>query len=312
MKAVLYTLIFFLANNAYAQSENPIELGKISWLRNYSDALDLSAEKSKPIFLLFQEVPGCATCRNYGEQVLSDGLLVDAIEHEFIPLVIHNNKGGHDKDVLELYNEPSWNNPVVRIINKNGDDVIKRISGDYTVAAVATAMLKALEKEKKKIPLYLKLLKEERSISAQSLTESYFSMYCFWSGEGHLGSADGVIKTNPGFMGGQEVVRVVYDEEKISKKELSKFAKKSNCSLVKRSKFREDKDPQYYLKNSKYKHLPLSPMQRTKINSAIAAKENPEKYLSPSQKQWKNEIQTSNKNHPMLYTDEINEVWWKM
>ncbi|MEP2969984.1 MAG: thioredoxin family (seleno)protein, partial [Nonlabens ulvanivorans] len=48
------------------------ELGAISWYRDYSTALQLSKEYNKPVLILFQEVPGCATCRNYGHDVLSN------------------------------------------------------------------------------------------------------------------------------------------------------------------------------------------------------------------------------------------------
>ena len=46
--------------------------------------------------LLFQEVPGCSTCRNYGHNVLSHPLMVEAIESLFVPLAIFNNKEGKE------------------------------------------------------------------------------------------------------------------------------------------------------------------------------------------------------------------------
>jgi len=305
-----YTLaVLFISLNLHvtAQSDNPIELGKIKWLRNYSEALAQAEKEDKPIFLLFQEVPGCATCKNYGQNVLSHGLLVDAIENEFIPLAIHNNKGGHDRDVLELFGEPTWNNPVVRIVNEKGDDLVTRIAGKYSVEGVVEGMVTALEKTIKGAPEYIKLLHEESASSNKKLAESYYSMYCFWSGEGHLGNQDGVVETSPGFMNGHEVVKVIYDVKKLSEKKLEAHAKEAKCRPIAKSSFRIDKDPQYYLKKSKYSRLPLTPMQRTKINSAIAHGKNPETYLSPSQLKW---VKT-NASKEQVYTEDFNTSWWK-
>ena len=50
--------------------DNPVELGKVKWLRDYNEALRLSKEKDFPIFILFQEVPGCANCTRFGNDVL--------------------------------------------------------------------------------------------------------------------------------------------------------------------------------------------------------------------------------------------------
>lgn len=37
---------------------NPRELGKVRWLRDHDEALATSKKTQKPVFLLFQEVPG--------------------------------------------------------------------------------------------------------------------------------------------------------------------------------------------------------------------------------------------------------------
>lgn len=75
---ILVTLILFVVLNAevYAQltevNNQPIELGMVSWFRNYDEALDQANRQKKPLFILFQEVPGCATCQKYGNNVLSN------------------------------------------------------------------------------------------------------------------------------------------------------------------------------------------------------------------------------------------------
>lgn len=279
---VLWTILFVTSSYGQVSYQEHIELGDVHWLRDIDKALEESKKSDKPIFLLFQEVPGCATCRNYGSDVLSDPLIVDAIENEFIPLCVFNNRGGRDKKVLDQFSEPSWNNPVVRIINSNGNDVISRLSGGYTQASVVLQMSLALKQFGNGSPQYLELYKEE--LTSDNLETAYYQMYCFWSGEAHLGKLDGIVSTEPGWMNGAEVVKVVFDKDDINKSTLDKHANKASCKPVSSSDdYRSDKDLQYYLKNSKYSTLALSALQKTKINSALSLKIDAEQYLSPSQ-----------------------------
>lgn len=41
-----------------SQEPAPPELGTVTWQRDHEAALALSAKTGKPVFLLFQEVPG--------------------------------------------------------------------------------------------------------------------------------------------------------------------------------------------------------------------------------------------------------------
>jgi hypothetical protein len=41
-----------------AAPQNPVELGNVSWHRDYKTAQDLAARTDRDIFLFFQEVPG--------------------------------------------------------------------------------------------------------------------------------------------------------------------------------------------------------------------------------------------------------------
>lgn len=47
-----------LLSESVADKANPQELGKISWLRNLSQALEQAKNEQKAVFILFQEVPG--------------------------------------------------------------------------------------------------------------------------------------------------------------------------------------------------------------------------------------------------------------
>ena len=310
--------LFLLGTIAYAQEQTngnkqDIELGKVSWYRDYDTALELAKQKDKPVLILFQEVPGCATCRNYGQDVLSNPLLVEAIEDQFVPLVIHNNKGGKDREVLNKYDEPSWNNPVVRIVDAQGKDVVRRVARNYSALGLYNAMEQALEKTYHPIPEYVRILGEELSATkSRSLKEKYFSMYCFWTGEKELGATEGVLLTEAGFMKGREVVKVTYDEQKISETELETYALQHDFTPITKdhSYAWASNDEDYFLRRSVYRYLPLSDLQKTKINSALGKRQNAEKYLSPSQYLWLQDIKANSKaKKEVLYNQSFAAAW---
>ena len=53
MRYVLLSLLALLSAAAA-----PVELGKVKWERKLEPALEKSAKDGKPVFLLFQEIPG--------------------------------------------------------------------------------------------------------------------------------------------------------------------------------------------------------------------------------------------------------------
>lgn len=290
--------------------DNPVELGKVNWLRNYDDALKVAKEKSLPVFLFFQEVPGCSTCTTYGNDVLSHPFIVEAIETHFVPLVIYNNKGGHDAKILKKYNEPSWNNPVARIINDQGKDIVKRHAGNYSKAGIVDLIMNGLVKSNQLAPNYLSLFQEELHLNNSESNELTLSMFCFWTGEKEIGKIPGVFKTTAGFMNGREVVNVSYDPKMVNEKDLILKANKSQCAdqvytddkkisktagkivgntnVASISKFRLDADQKYYLKKSVYIKIPMTDYQSMKVNSLLGSGKNPEGLLSPRQLQCLN------------------------
>lgn len=104
------------------------ELGEILWQRDFDVAHSLAAKKDLPVLLLFQEIPGCSTCVNFGQDVLSNPLLAEAIEENFVPLAIHNNKPGRDAEILARFREPSWNNPVIHFLRPDGSQLIPKLA----------------------------------------------------------------------------------------------------------------------------------------------------------------------------------------
>ncbi|MEM7085713.1 MAG: VPGUxxT family thioredoxin-like (seleno)protein, type 2, partial [Bacteroidota bacterium] len=267
---------------------------------------------NKPVLILFQEVPGCATCRNYGHNVLSNPLMTEAIENEFIPLAIFNNKKGKDLAILRKYKEPTWNNPVVRIVNAKGENIVKRVASDYSAKGLYRAMVKALENSGIPIPEYMKILGKELSyLRNPNIKEAHFKMYCFWTGEKQLGSNEGVLKTKAGFMNG-EVVKVTYDSKKINKDDLERFAQANKMKPIKDNGnfVWAEKDEDYYLQHSRFKYLPLSEVQKTKINSALGSRKNAQRYLSPKQQKWFKKVGKSTSE--VLFNKDFEKSWNKM
>ena len=309
MKSLLgFALFFLLGTNLVSQDIQ--ELGEIEWLRSYEEALAQSKQMDKPVLILFQEVPGCATCRNYGDQVLSHPLLVDVIEHYFVPLAIFNNKGGEDKKILSKYKEPTWNNPVVRIVDERGNNLIDRINGNYSAAGLLGGIVQSFAERGKKIPQDIQLL--QNILTTQPNAQATYSMFCFWSGEKTYGKLNGVYSTTAGWQDGKEVVQVVYDDQLISEKQLTQKGKQANCAdgqLEGSKGFRKDKDPKYYLKKSKYKHLAMHPLQAARINSLLGeGVSDVSEWLFPSQKEWM-ETKASENSKLNLYDEDFEEAW---
>jgi peptide methionine sulfoxide reductase MsrA len=319
-------MLLLFSNNSFCQpfpypKNNPIELGKVKWIRDYDEAIRQSIEKDLPIFILFQEVPGCSNCTKFGNTVLSHPLIVEAIESCFVPLCIYNNKGGKDKLILEKFNEPSWNNPVIRIINDKGSDIVKRQADFRSPSETVSTIIKALESSAKSVDQYLHLLHQEMFASESNQSEEvYLSMYCFWTGEVEIADIPGVLGTEAGFMYGKEVVKVTYNKQNISLDEISEKAKSKGCAddvygnLQKNSKvhvkpmstYRKDREDKYHLRKSKYKAIPMTELQKTKINRAIAKGKDPSIYLSPRQLA----ILDDNDKQKNYVSEKIEDVWY--
>lgn len=90
---LIFSLMGFAQNRTLPKKQAQ-ELGKVAWYRDFDQAIVLSKKQNKPVFMLFQEVPGCLTCRNYGKGVLSNEVIVETIEKYFIPLAILITSGG--------------------------------------------------------------------------------------------------------------------------------------------------------------------------------------------------------------------------
>ena len=161
--AILIVLLVSSAASGGDKVENPVEVGDVDWGRDFDASLQRSAEEGKPVLVLFQEIPGCSGVRQFGREVLTNPELVRAIENEFIPMLVYNNRNsGIDRELLERYREPSWNYQVIRFLDARGKDVIPRKDRVWTTGAVAKRMIKALLAVNRPVPDYLKNLAQTR------------------------------------------------------------------------------------------------------------------------------------------------------
>jgi Thioredoxin-like len=235
---------------------NPVEVGTVRWQRDYEAALASAKKAGKPVFLLFQEVPGCAGCKQFGRNVLSDTAVVESIEENFIPLLIHNNRPGKDAEVLEKFGEPAWNYQVVRFLDANGRDLIPRKDRVWDSPELKQRMTEALEK------------------NSPGLKRAAFAQHCFWTGEMVLGGIDGVARTEAGFLDGHEVTLVDYDPTQISLADLTRKAKAAGVAtrvFTALDDYRKapESDQKRQLQGTNFARMKLTPEQATKVNAFV-------------------------------------------
>lgn len=162
--AIIVILVVGVAAYGGDTTKNPIEAGNVRWGRDLDAALNNSAKTGKPVLVLFQEIPGCSGVQKFGREVLTNPSLVEAIENEFFPVLVYNNrKGGPDEELLRRFQEPAWNYQVIRFLDAAGRDVIPRKDRVWTTGGVASRMVEALEAANRPVPKYL----EDLAISLQ-------------------------------------------------------------------------------------------------------------------------------------------------
>ena len=282
------------------QNATPPELGDVKWHRDYDKARQLSQQSGRPLLILFDEVPGCATCVRYGQAVLTHPLIVEAAESLFVPVAVYNNVGGADRSVLDKYREPTWNNPVVRIVAANERPLAPRLAGRYDQVSLVRSMVAALEKSGRPVPGYLRLLQTE--LKAGLTETALFAMHCFWTGEACLGSIDGVVSTRTGWRSGREVVEVRYDPRMVSLERLLKASRPCANRVFVPAKHLatakavlgdrvergidmrpSPKDDRYQLQHSSLSRVPMTELQAQRVNADLGNRRDPRRWLSPRQ-----------------------------
>jgi len=230
---------------------------------------------------------------------------VEAIEHEFVPVLVYNNRSGRDAELLERYHEPAWNNPIVRFFGADGTELLERTAGVYGADEVARRLCAALIAAGRPVPAWLRLAREELARGPRE--SAVFSMACFWRGEGVLGSIPGVRSTRAGWLDGREVVELEYAPAELPFDDLLTLARTEGCAervwvapgarleAAKRALGGDAReldgaprpakpgDHEYYLQSSPLARLPLTALQRVRLNARLSSGRPPEDLLTPSQ-----------------------------
>jgi Thioredoxin-like len=285
------------------------ELGHVIWLRDFNAALAEAKNSNKPIMLLFQEVPGCASCVNFGHDVLEHPLLVELIEDRFVPLAIFNNHPGPDAEILAKFNERAWNYPVIYFLDKDGSQLATKLANRYDPVGLLEKLVAALSARRTEIPEYVRLLRDELMVEYGLAKTAVFETPCFWSGETTLAQHRSVLTTEAGWIGGEEVVRVAYDPAAGSLDDLVAYAAREGFRKTDKLGFKTDKAPQYYLSKSDFAFLPLGRAQRTKINLAIPYRDAPERFLSPRQVRWSAQPDLKSRTDAGAYKRDFKTQW---
>lgn len=285
------------------------ELGDVAWVRDHDLALAFAAEQEKPVLLLFQEVPGCSTCVRFGQDVLTHPLMVELIADRFVPIAIFNNHPGPDAEILRRYNEPSWNNPVVRFLGHDGTELLPKLSDRYDALGLHEKIIGVLEMLGEHVPEYFRLLGRDLLVEhglSQSVT---YTTPCFWSGETSLARHPAVITTDAGWVDGEEVVQVHFNPREVSRRDLDAFAEVEGFSPIESGGFELDGEPQFYLRKNSARHLPLTPAQRTRINLAVPYRNPLADILSPQQSAWLGDPRVAGSSGNETYRLDVRKSW---
>ena len=77
--------------------------------------------------------------------------------------MIRNNVEGRERDVLRRFGEPTWNNPVVRLIDARGEDLVPREDGVWSTGGQLGRMAAALAAAERPVPGWLRPSAHETS-----------------------------------------------------------------------------------------------------------------------------------------------------
>jgi hypothetical protein len=176
-------------------------------------------------------------------------------------------------------------NPLLSILAPDGVELTRlQLSNPNTGQGLAQ-MVRLLEAAHSPVPEYLRLVCDE--FSGRPRETARFSVGCYWEGERELGKLPGVVASRTGTIGRDEVVEVHFDPTVVDASSLAAQAKQLSCfrglastqpALV------QDDEQQHTLANHpEFAGIPMTPLQRTKVNAALYDKTDLTRLLSPAQ-----------------------------
>lgn len=227
-----------------------------------------------------------------------------------MPVLVYNDRGGRDAELLERYEEPSWNNPVVRFFAAGEDgapgrELLPRRDAVWDGQAVAERVIAALRAAERPVPRWLDLAVEE--LAPGPFARAVLAMPCFWRGEAVLGSIAGVRSVRAGHLDGNEVVDLTYDPARLPLRELLTLAATEGCAVrvwvpagslaVARAEVGDrarlldveprvaaGSDHEHDLARSPLRNLALTPLQRVRVNAWLGNGRDPAEWLTAAQR----------------------------
>jgi len=257
------------------------------WGTELDAALALSADKGRPVMALYLDsgvAPGAGG-------LTAQPLIAEAAEDLFIPLLLPAS--------------PALGGAGLRFFDATGCDLVPPAPVPDGPGPLAVGMVGALEAGHQEVPEWFRLAAAENGAEERRMLT--LAMYCYWEGEAKLGSLDGVLATRSGMMEPDEVVEVIYDPARLDFEHLVGSARQMDCASAvyahtagdlararelvgdvarpapDRAGLVADDQVKYALKRTSMAHLPLTPLQATKINADIRLEANPRLRLSPRQ-----------------------------
>ena len=220
----------------------------------------------------------------------------------------------------------------MRFVDDQGKDLIERKDRIWLLGDTAARMCEAMQASKTTPPSYLQLLASQVPVSDQQ--QAIFSMHCYWEGEAMIGGIDGVLNTHAAWIGDKEVVRVHFDPQVVSYQTLVQASQKVKCatnvfaltdeqfetaqSIVGDESIRmtsghafqpvKDSEQKYHLRQTLYRHLPLTTLQSTRLNAYVRQNKSDaeiKSLLSPSQIELLEQIRSACQANPTALSNSV-------
>lgn len=163
------------------------------------------------------------------------------------------------------------------------------------------------------MPGYFSLLGGDLALAEDRAQTATFETPCFWSGETSLAQFVGVISTDAGWVGGEEVVQVRFDPTHLPPSRACRICPQGRFPRRRQCRFSLDKDPQFtHLQKHKARHLPLTAAQRTRLNVAIPYGDAIDEFLSPHQRAWLADDRLTQVSANDAYRQDFSTTWHQL
>jgi len=281
------------------------ELGRIRWLESYSEALERAETENKPILVLIYNSGNDFVPE---KSALNHPLSVEAIESLFVPVAFSEQKGNMSDRLGMVDLQPDFES-VILITDTQGNELTEKLYNNQAMAPFTDVLTASLSNAGHPVPEYLQVIHSESG--AEGTTETaVITQHCFWSGEVELGVHDAVVFTEPGYIEKFEAIRIVFDNSKVSYKNLLERAKslglldtvyplndtqyteaievidKSNVMYFNQIEYNpasDRKNYKFYIGKTFYRFVPMTPKQALLVNNALFFEADPDVFLSPRQ-----------------------------